>query len=106
MEVRYKCRNIIITTYDYSKLGRLEEKSQQQKQQEATNEEEEHKIHNLQSLQFHVHPIVNSIKPNHDINPWPLQMLRQESSLSVGQKIRIDICLTLWNKAMSLNLNT
>jgi len=41
MEVRYKCRNIIITTYDYSKLGRLEEKPQQQKQQESKNEEEE-----------------------------------------------------------------
>jgi hypothetical protein len=41
MEARYKCRNIIITTYDYSKLGRVEKKPQQQKQQESRNEEEE-----------------------------------------------------------------
>jgi hypothetical protein len=41
MEVMYKCKNIIITTYDYSKPGSLEEKPQQQKQQESRNEEEE-----------------------------------------------------------------
>jgi hypothetical protein len=66
MEARYKCRNIIITTYDYSKLGRLEEKSQQQKNNKKIEmRKRKHKIHNLQSLQFHVHPIVDSIKPNH-----------------------------------------
>jgi hypothetical protein len=41
MEAAYKCKNIIITTYNYSKPGRLEEKPQQQKQQESRNEEEE-----------------------------------------------------------------
>jgi hypothetical protein len=45
-----------------------------------------HRIHNLQSLQFHVHPIFNSIKVDHVINPWALQMLRQESSMGVGQR--------------------
>jgi len=65
MEARYKCRNIIITTYAYSKLGRLEEKPQQQKQQEARNEEEEPQ--NSQSSKFAIsfssHCQFNKTKP-------------------------------------------
>jgi hypothetical protein len=67
MEARYKCRNIIITTYGYSKLGRLEEKPRQQKQQEARNQEKEPQ--NSQPSKFAIscssHCQFNKTKPCH-----------------------------------------